>query len=130
MGSEGNSPQQPPEGSAPWRAAAAGGGGGITAAVLQDHALAWAVLAAFTLWLAHDLVIAWITRNSTRSKNGPGSAGRAGRGTSPRRPATFNAKQGTSRTHIEDLFELQHERASVLGHGDEHRVRGCGAGRA
>jgi hypothetical protein len=49
---------------------------GITAAVLQDHALAWAVLAAFTAWLAHDLVIAWINRNSTGGKDDPGASHR------------------------------------------------------
>jgi hypothetical protein len=74
MVSGGNNPQEPPGGPAPWWVAAAGGGGGITAAVLQDHALAWAVLVAFTIWLARDLAIAWITSHSTRSKNDPGSS--------------------------------------------------------
>jgi hypothetical protein len=73
MAGEGNSPQDPPRGPAPWWIAAAGGGGGITAAVLQDHALAWAILVAFTAWLTHDLVIAWITRNGTRGNGGAGS---------------------------------------------------------
>jgi len=76
MASEGNGPQEPPGGPAPWWVAAAGGGGGITAAVLQDHTLAWAIVVAFTVWLAYDLVIAWIVRNSTQSKDGPGSSHR------------------------------------------------------
>lgn len=70
MANEGSSLQEPPGGPTPWWIAAAGGGGGITAAVLQDHALAWALLAAFAAWLAHNLVGAWITRNSTKGKNG------------------------------------------------------------
>ena len=65
-----NSPQEPPGGPAPWWVAAAGGGGGITAAVLQDHVLAWAVLAAFTVWLAHDLIIAWIASRRLRRPSG------------------------------------------------------------
>lgn len=73
MASEGSSQEEPPGGPVPWWAAAAGGGGGITAAVLQDHTLAWAFLAAFAAWLAHDLVIAWITRNGAGGKGGPGS---------------------------------------------------------
>jgi hypothetical protein len=44
----------------PWWAAAVGGGGGITAAVLQDHAIAWAIVAAFAAWLAHNVIIAWL----------------------------------------------------------------------
>jgi hypothetical protein len=44
----------------PWWAAAVGGGGGITAAVLQDHAIAWAIVVAFAAWLAHNVIIAWL----------------------------------------------------------------------
>jgi hypothetical protein len=73
MASESSTPEKPPGGPVPWWVAAAGGGGGITAAILQDHALAWAILVAFVVWLAHDLVIAWITRSSARSKHGPDS---------------------------------------------------------
>jgi len=76
MASEDSSRPEPPGGRAPWWVAAAGGGGGITAAVLQDHPLAWAVLVAFTLWLAHDLLIAWLARNSTRGRHGPGPSRR------------------------------------------------------
>jgi hypothetical protein len=76
MASEDDSQQEPPGGPAPWWVAAARGGGGITAAVLQDHALAWAALAAFTLWLAYDLAIAWLTRNGTRGRHGPGRSRR------------------------------------------------------
>jgi hypothetical protein len=43
-----------------WWAAAAGGGGGITAAVLRDHAIAWAIVVAFAAWLAHNVIIAWL----------------------------------------------------------------------
>jgi len=73
MAGEGNSPQESPRGPAPWWIAAAGGGGGITAAVMQDHALAWAILVAFGAWLAHDLLIAWINRNGTGGSDGPGA---------------------------------------------------------
>jgi hypothetical protein len=45
----------------PWWAAA-GGGGGIVAAILQDHALGWAIVVAFTAWLIHNIVIAWFSR--------------------------------------------------------------------
>lgn len=44
----------------PWWVAAAGGGGGITAAVLQDHAIAWAIVVAFAGWLTHNVIIAWL----------------------------------------------------------------------
>jgi len=55
--------QQPPAGSrGPWWLAAAGGGGGIMAAVLQDHALGWAIVVAFIAWLIHNIVIAWLSR--------------------------------------------------------------------
>jgi hypothetical protein len=56
---------QPPaseHGPCPWWVAAAGGGGGIVAAILQDHALGWAIVVAFAIWLTHDIVIAWITK--------------------------------------------------------------------
>jgi hypothetical protein len=43
----------------PWWAAA-GGSGGITAAVLQDHAIAWVIVVAFAAWLAHNVIIAWL----------------------------------------------------------------------
>lgn len=46
----------------PWWAAAAGGGGGIVAAILQDHALGWAIVVAFTAWLIHNIVVAWLSR--------------------------------------------------------------------
>jgi hypothetical protein len=51
-----------PDDRGPWWAAAVGGGGGIVAAVLQDHELAWAILAAFTAWLIHNVVITWLSR--------------------------------------------------------------------
>jgi hypothetical protein len=55
--------QQPPANShGPWWVAAAGGGGGIVAAILQDHALGWAIVVAFTVWLIHNIVIAWLSR--------------------------------------------------------------------
>jgi hypothetical protein len=54
--------QPPANGQGPWWLAAAGGGGGVVAAVLQDHALGWAIVAAFTVWLIHNIVIAWISK--------------------------------------------------------------------
>jgi hypothetical protein len=55
--------QQPPaNGQGPWWLAAAGGGGGVVAAILQDHALGWALVAAFTVWLIHNIVITWISK--------------------------------------------------------------------
>ena len=55
--------QQPPaNGQGPWWLAAAGGGGGVVAAILQDHALGWVLVAAFTVWLIHNIVIAWISK--------------------------------------------------------------------
>jgi hypothetical protein len=47
----------------PWWVAAAGGGGGITAAVLQYHGIAWAIVAAFIAWLIHNVITAWLTRD-------------------------------------------------------------------
>jgi hypothetical protein len=47
----------------PWWIAAAGGGGGIMAAVLQDHALGWAILIAFIAWLIHNVVIVWLSNS-------------------------------------------------------------------
>lgn len=44
--------------------AAAGGGGGIVAAVLQDHALGWAILVAFIAWLIHNIMIAWLSKGN------------------------------------------------------------------
>lgn len=49
----------------PWWAAA-GGGGGITAAVLQDHAIAWAIVVAFAAWLAHNVIIAWFRSRTSK----------------------------------------------------------------
>jgi len=61
MAISGNSQQPPSRECGPWWAAAVvGGGGGITAAVLQDHAIAWAIVVAFAAWLAHNVIIAWI----------------------------------------------------------------------
>jgi hypothetical protein len=54
--------QPPANGQGPWWLAAAGGGGGVVAAILQDHALGWAIVAAFTVWLIHNIVIAWISK--------------------------------------------------------------------
>jgi hypothetical protein len=55
--------QQPPaNGHGPWWLAAAGGGGGVVAAVLQDHALGWAIVAAFAAWLIHNIVITWLSK--------------------------------------------------------------------
>jgi hypothetical protein len=62
MSAEQKSRSLSPNDCGPWWAAAAGGGGGITAAVLQDHELAWAILAAFTAWLIHNVVIIWLFR--------------------------------------------------------------------
>ena len=62
--------QQPSSrGQGPWWVAAAGGGGGIVAAVLQDPALGWATAFAFAAWLLHNVLIAWITRNSTGNRS-------------------------------------------------------------
>jgi hypothetical protein len=52
----------------PWWVAAAGGGGGITAAVLQYHGIAWAIVAAFTAWLIHNVIIAWLTRDRSGNR--------------------------------------------------------------
>lgn len=46
----------------PWWIAAAGGTSGITALVLQDPRIAWAITAAFIAWLLHDVLIAWLSR--------------------------------------------------------------------
>ena len=55
--------QQPPaNGQGPWWLAAAGGGGGVVAAILPDHALGWALVAAFTVWLIHNIVITWVSK--------------------------------------------------------------------
>lgn len=54
--------QRPATGRDPWRVAAAGGGGGIVAAILQDHGLGWAIVVAFTAWLIHNIVIAWLSK--------------------------------------------------------------------
>jgi hypothetical protein len=62
MATDGGSRQPSDGGRDPWWAAAVGGGGGIVAAVLQDHALGWAIVVAFAAWLIHDIVIAWLSR--------------------------------------------------------------------
>ena len=57
--------QPPSSGSGPWWLATVGGSSGITALILQDHAVAWVILAAFGAWLIHNVIIAWISsRNS------------------------------------------------------------------
>jgi hypothetical protein len=38
------------------------------AAVLQDHALGWAIMIAFIAWLIHDTVIALLTGGGTRDR--------------------------------------------------------------
>ena len=63
----------PPLGAPPPAPRQEGGGGGKREGGREDHALAWVILAAFTVWLAHDLVIAWITKNGTGGNDGPGS---------------------------------------------------------
>jgi hypothetical protein len=62
MACAGDGPRPPSHERCPWWVAAAGGGGGITAAVLQDHGIAWAITAAFTAWLIHNVIIAWLTK--------------------------------------------------------------------
>jgi hypothetical protein len=69
MAIEGPSQQSSPSGRNPWWIAAAGGGGSITAAVLQDHALGWAIVVAFIAWLIHNIAIAWI-RRTPAAENG------------------------------------------------------------
>ena len=34
------------------------------AAVLQDHALGWAIMVAFIAWLIHNIAIAWVRRTT------------------------------------------------------------------
>ena len=70
MATHGESRPSPSGGRGPWWAAAAGGGGGIMAAVMQDHALGWAIVVAFVAWLIHDIVIAWISKNPGRREPG------------------------------------------------------------
>jgi hypothetical protein len=65
MATEDVSRDSSPNGRGPWWVAAAGGGGGIMAAVLQDHALGWAIVVAFTAWLIHNIVIAWLSKDGT-----------------------------------------------------------------
>lgn len=62
MAIEGANQQPPANGRGPWWVAAAGGGGGIVAAILQDHALGRAIVVAFTAWLIHNIVIAWLSK--------------------------------------------------------------------
>jgi len=62
MTMEGGNQQPSASGRGPWWVAAVGGGGGIVAAVLQDHALGWAITVAFTAWLIHNIVIAWLSK--------------------------------------------------------------------
>jgi len=52
--------QPPSHGRGPWWAATIGGSSGMAALVLQDHTAAWAIVIAFTAWLAHNIVITWI----------------------------------------------------------------------
>jgi hypothetical protein len=61
--------QPPPSGHGPWWLATVGGSSGITALVLQDHQAAWVILAAFSAWLAHNMVITWI-KNKTPGNRG------------------------------------------------------------
>jgi uncharacterized membrane protein YcaP (DUF421 family) len=58
---------QPPAND-PWWIAATGGGGGIVAAILQDHVLGWAIVVAFTAWLVHNIVIAWLSKERHRQR--------------------------------------------------------------
>jgi hypothetical protein len=69
MATEDASRKPSPSGRGPWWAAA-GGGGGIMAAVLQDHALGWAIVVAFTAWLIHSIVIAWLLLSKDGANNG------------------------------------------------------------
>ena len=62
MSVEGGNREPSASGQGPWWVAAAGGGGGIVAAILQDHALGWAIVIAFTAWLIHNIVIAWLSQ--------------------------------------------------------------------
>ncbi len=64
MAIEGGNRQPPANDHGPWWVAAAGGGGGggVVAAILQDHALGWAIVVSFTAWLIHNIVIAWLTK--------------------------------------------------------------------
>jgi hypothetical protein len=62
MAAEGGNHQPSASNRCPCWFAAAGGGGGIVAAILQDHALGWAIAVAFTAWLIHNIVIAWLTK--------------------------------------------------------------------
>lgn len=41
----------------PWWSATVGGSSGITALALQDHQAAWVILAAFSAWLAHNVIM-------------------------------------------------------------------------
>jgi hypothetical protein len=61
MAIEGGNEQPSASNRGPWWFAA-GGGGGIVAAILQDHALGWAIVVAFTAWLIHNIVIACLTK--------------------------------------------------------------------
>jgi hypothetical protein len=60
MAVDGGNQQPPPNSRGPWWVAAAGGG--VVAAIMQDRALGWAIVIAFTVWLIHDVVIAWLGR--------------------------------------------------------------------
>lgn len=59
--------QPSPDGRSPWWVAAAGGGGSVMAAVMQHPALAWVIVIGFTAWLAHNIVITWITKKDQAS---------------------------------------------------------------
>ncbi len=62
--------QPPSSGRGPWWLATVGGSSGITALILQDHAVAWAILAGFSAWLIQNVIIAWI-----KSRNGSPAGG-------------------------------------------------------
>lgn len=62
MSVEGENQEQPAGDHGPWWVAAAGGGGGIVAATLQDHALGWVIVVAFTAWLIHNIAIVWLSQ--------------------------------------------------------------------
>jgi len=61
--------QPPSSGRGPWWLATIGGSTGVTALILQDHQAAWAILAAFSAWLIHNVIITWI-KDKTPGKRG------------------------------------------------------------
>lgn len=62
MAAQGRNQEPPANGHGPWWVAAADGRGGIVAAILQDHELGWVMVVAFTAWLVHNIVIAWLSK--------------------------------------------------------------------